>query len=83
MASVKSSGSLWIATSRCGAIVSTSKNDAVNVYSTAGHYALVHRLYSQFGDAKWLSLLNPLALEHSDTHTSHTMSECVGESVIE
>jgi hypothetical protein len=51
VASVKSSGSLWIATSRDGKLVSTSKNGAGNVYSTAGHYALVHRLHSEFGEA--------------------------------
>lgn len=49
VAAVKSSGSLWIASSRDGAIIAMSKNGSNNIYSSAGHYALISRLQSEFG----------------------------------
>jgi hypothetical protein len=48
VAAVKSSGSLWIASCRDGVLIATSKNGTGNVYSSAGHYALVCRLQEQF-----------------------------------
>ena len=51
VAAVKSSGSLFLATARAGALVVASKNGMGNVYSDCGHLVLVRHLQHAHGAA--------------------------------
>eukprot|EP00283_Hemiselmis_rufescens_P010587 CAMPEP_0173431484 /NCGR_PEP_ID=MMETSP1357-20121228/9610_1 /TAXON_ID=77926 /ORGANISM="Hemiselmis rufescens, Strain PCC563" /LENGTH=214 /DNA_ID=CAMNT_0014395969 /DNA_START=38 /DNA_END=679 /DNA_ORIENTATION=- len=81
VASVKSSGSLWIASSRGGVLVGTSKNSTVNPYSAAGHYTLVRHMQSHFGSGwkdAYASLLRHL--EAKDVSIGcELVTRCLGD----
>jgi hypothetical protein len=81
VAAVKSSGSLWIASSRESMMVATSKNGSSNVYSLAGHYALVCRLQQEFG-SEWRQAYHNLLsfLEQNSLSLGcELVTRCLGE----